>query len=178
MHLKNGWEDAYESIFKFTDDISVFQSRISYDSFINQFIEYSGNEAETLCNSFSHLRCKSKFHTYSSPSNSCMNKNHLPQSFFREFDDSTKRFKELFFGKYLTQQFFEQDPVVTEKLCHNWYITNSTSNKINYCFPEVSFLSDLRFSYEETIALLKKIEEKKKEGCFCSINTKHLQLVT
>ena len=44
----------------------------------------------------------------------------LPQQFHDEWNGKIKSFKELYFGKYLTQEYFESDPTGVLYLSNRW----------------------------------------------------------
>ncbi len=113
MRFKKGYEDALN------------EASISKEEFTNQFVEFSGNEAETIIQYSLPLRCKSRFkYTFSLRTyrkGGLVTSQKLPNSFFNEWDGkSVKQYKALLFGKYLTQEFFENDPVNAMYLCRGW----------------------------------------------------------
>ena len=114
MRFKKGYEDALN------------QASISKEEFTNQFVEFSGNEVETIIQYSLPRNCKSRFNSKFSIvkfGEEIRNTftGQLPKSFFDEWDGkSVKLYKELLFGKYLTQEFFENDPVNAMKLCRGW----------------------------------------------------------
>ena len=114
MRFKKGYEDALN------------EASISKEEFTNQFVEFSGNEVETIIQYSLPRNCKSRFNSKFSIvkfGEEIRNTftGQLPKSFFDEWDGkSVKLYKELLFGKYLTQEFFENDPVNAMKLCRGW----------------------------------------------------------
>ena len=83
---------------------------------LRTYVEYSGNEAEILKSYYGHRKCKSRFrYSFST------RMTELPQQFYDEWNGKIKSFKELYFGKYLTQEFFEKDPSGAVYLCRHWY---------------------------------------------------------
>ena len=114
MRFKKGYEDALN------------EASISKEKFTNQFVEFSGNEVETIIQYSLPRNCKSRFNSkfsivkFGEEIRSTFT-GQLPKSFFDEWDGkSVALYKELLFGKYLTQEFFENDPVNAMKLCRGW----------------------------------------------------------
>ena len=116
MKIKQGFEDA------------VKEATLSWEELKDQFVEFSGNEVELILKFNLPRKCKSKFHNYFSPteySRGKVVKRYLPESFYDEWDGkSVKHFKDLYFGRYLTQEFFEKDPISAMYLCGGWSSIN------------------------------------------------------
>ena len=82
---------------------------------LRTYVEYSGNEAEILKSYYGHRKCKSRFrYSFST------RMTELPQDFHDEWNGKIKSFKELYFGKYLTQEYFESDPTGVLYLSNRW----------------------------------------------------------
>ena len=115
MKIKQGFEDA------------VKEATLSWEEFNDQFVEFSGNEVELILKFNLPRKCKSKFRYNFSLTDYSGGKpvrRYLPESFHDEFDGSVKHFKDLYFGKYLTQEFFEKDPISAMYLCGGWSSIN------------------------------------------------------
>ena len=172
MKFKNGTEEILKDIFSYTDDISVFKSRMSFDEFQKKYIEYSGKEAKTLVDYFTPFKCK---RTFSLGRNDLRSQGIFPESFFKEWDSTTKHFKQLYLGKYLTQEFFETNPQATIKSCENVfkpkYVDHSSElyREWNYLEKSSRKLELIKNNYSAVEMLLLRIENCKKSNLLCDL---------
>ena len=167
MHFKKGTIKALTEIFSNTDELSVFESRMSFEEFKKEFLEYSGNEAEILREYWYASNCRRRF-SLGRTNPSCV-KGHLPPDFYSEWEATTKDFKRLFLGKYLTQEFFETDPISTLKYGVNCFRDFPSPSEpigkrgrdIN---NKVSSLETIRCQYETSLTHLKILKSMQEEN--------------
>ncbi len=96
---------------------------------LQTYVEYSGKEAAIILEYNLPKKCRARFrHTFTP------NRTKLPVDFFEEWDGKVSSFKKLFFGKYLTQEYFESDPTGVRYLVSRW--SKHDPNVMHY--PDVS----------------------------------------
>jgi len=178
MQFKKGTSNLLKNIFAFTDDISVFRSRMNFQEFEKDCLEYSGNEAKTICDFYLPCKCKRSFSLGRTDPGS-LKDGHLPDSFFLEWDSTTTHFKKLYLGKYLTQEFFESNPHATLKFAENCFK--------NYSYPSESELfhawkdlvkvtlklSEIKHQFNSIEMFLLRLEGMKKENLLSDVGVEN-----
>ena len=82
---------------------------------LQTYVEYSGEEVATILEYNLPRKCRARFSNCFTPS-----RTKLPTDFFTEWNGKVSSFKKLFFGKYLTQEYFESDPTGVLYLSNRW----------------------------------------------------------
>ena len=179
MHFKKGTIEALKGIFSYCNRLDTFESRMSFEEFKKEFLEYSGNEAEILREYWYKCKCRRVF-SQGRTTPSCVN-GHLPDDFYSEWDATTKDFERLFLGIYLTQEFFETDPSSTLQYGFNCFQNfPSPSTPIGRKFRDIEnkvrSLEEIKSEYRTSLKhlkILKSMQEEdsliRSDGFFTSI---------
>ena len=166
MHFKKGTIEALKGIFSYCNRLDTFESRMNFEEFKKEFLEYSGNEAEILREYWYASKCRRVF-SLGRTNPSCVN-GHLPDDFYSEWDATTKDFKRLFLGNYLTQEFFETDPSSTLKYgfnCFQNYPSPITpiGRKFGDIANKVRSLEEIKSQYKTSLMHFKILKSMQEE---------------